>query len=262
MLIPGLMQVKEDFELLALALSSNSRVCVSDLRGMGKSMQCQPTPPSTTPPDITLLQLATDVFDIILALGWKSFILLGLGIGGTVAMHLALMLRGRDDITLQGLILVASCPMTPSRGRFFRSSLAMVQATGDNESITHHLAQEWIKTNLSSAFCKLPHMVTELVDRFMSNLRNPRIGEEQVFAMEGLNLTDQIGLVDVPTLILHGKNDAMIDSWYANVLNDMIPNSTMVLIPDAGHWVHVMAQTRLVAEIHRFMFALKLPSHL
>ena len=52
-----------------------------DLRGMGQS-----TLPDGWKRQITMLELATDVFDVVQAVGWKNFYLLGHGIGGMIAL--------------------------------------------------------------------------------------------------------------------------------------------------------------------------------
>ena len=51
--------------------------------------------------ELTVMHLATRVFDRIDELGWKEFVLCGFGVGGMVILQLALLLRGRDDMTLQ-----------------------------------------------------------------------------------------------------------------------------------------------------------------
>ncbi|KAH6568414.1 hypothetical protein BASA61_006166 [Batrachochytrium salamandrivorans] len=254
MVIPGLYQVKEDLEELGVGIARNRQVCISDPRGMGQSIQTKPFPPSTTPPEITLVQLATDVFDIILSLGWKRIILAGVGYGGTIAQHLALLLRGRDDIHLEGLVLVASAPLTPSRGSLSRETLKMLQGASNGQSVSMDKAREWITTNLSTVYCSTESQkVDRLVEEFIGRRRDARIGEEQVFSLDGINLTDQLGLLCIPTLIVHGKNDAMIDCWYATVLADLIARSSLVLLPGVGHWVHVMALSRLTEETLQFI---------
>ncbi|KAI8912387.1 Alpha/Beta hydrolase protein [Entophlyctis helioformis] len=218
---------------------------------MGGSIQCPPMPPATEPPEITLMQLATDVFDVLLALSWTQPALLGLGAGGMVAQYLALLLRGRDDVALAGLVLAGSAPMTPSRGsRLARAALELAQdrpagssvgsagmgagvaATQDADPV-----RAWIAANLTEPFCKQnPQRVAAIAGSWGSTSRSKLIGAEQVFAMDGVNLTDQLGLLAVPTLVIHGESDAMIDSSYGVMLSETIRNAHLAFIPKAGHW--------------------------
>ncbi|KAJ1550993.1 hypothetical protein HK096_003780 [Nowakowskiella sp. JEL0078] len=57
--------------------------------------------------------MAVDLFDIIDHLGIKMLHVLGFSLGGAVAQQLALLLRGRDDITLKSLVLIATFAEPP-----------------------------------------------------------------------------------------------------------------------------------------------------
>jgi pimeloyl-ACP methyl ester carboxylesterase len=65
--------------------------------------------------------------------------------------------------------------------------------------------------------------------------------------MSDFNLTDQLHLITIPTILFHGTgilyslDDKMIDSSYASIIADGIQGSQLYLVPQAGHWLHMMA---------------------
>ncbi|KAL2916253.1 Alpha/beta hydrolase domain-containing protein 11 [Polyrhizophydium stewartii] len=265
--VPDLLQVKEDLAATAAALAGDRLVCAVDLRGMGESAQCPPMPPATEPPEITLMQLATDVFDVVLHVlagnpdrpAAGRFVVMGFGLGGLVAQYLALLMRGRDDLALDKLVVVASAPMTPSRGSLVNSAMQILAsqkagmrpaAFGPDKS----LANSWVFGNLSPQFsAKHAELAARLVADLLAHNRSRNIAEEQVFAMQGVNLTDQLGLLRVPTLVIHGSQDTMIDPWYASMFSEVVGNAKVVLVDGAGHWVHIMEPDRVLCELQDFL---------
>nr|KAJ3421678.1 hypothetical protein HK105_002702 [Polyrhizophydium stewartii] len=253
---------------------------------MGESAQCPPMPPATEPPEITLMQLATDVFDVVLHVlagnpdrpAAGRFVVMGFGLGGLVAQYLALLMRGRDDLALDKLVVVASAPMTPSRGSLVNSAMQILAsqkagmrpaAFGPDKS----LANSWVFGNLSPQFsAKHAELAARLVADLLAHNRSRNIAgqsiwhqntwpaganeqhtEEQVFAMQGVNLTDQLGLLRVPTLVIHGSQDTMIDPWYASMFSEVVGNAKVVLVDGAGHWVHIMEPDRVLCELQDFL---------
>jgi pimeloyl-ACP methyl ester carboxylesterase len=145
LILPGLLDTKENWAELQQKLSQSVHVCVMDLRGTGDSSNGDIVSPAITPPDITIVQLATDAFEVILDLKWKSFFILGSCFGGMVASQLALLLNGRDDVVLKGLILVNTTPIQPTLGSsIIREISAIIQSHQANKDVTE-LVAKWLK---------------------------------------------------------------------------------------------------------------------
>src|SRR4051812_49345946 len=66
--------------------------------------------------DTTVMQMAIELFDVLLKEGIMKFHLIGFGIGGMICLQLVLLLRGRDDFECQSLGMVSACNQTPARG--------------------------------------------------------------------------------------------------------------------------------------------------
>lgn len=67
-----------------------------------------------------------------------------------------------------------------------------------------------------------------------------------------LDLTDRIGQIQHPTLIIWGENDQMLGTEDANRFASAIASSQLVWIPNAGHVPHLEQPQRTAEEILRF----------
>ena len=64
------------------------------------------------------------------------------------------------------------------------------------------------------------------------------------------NVTDRIGQIDLPALVVCGKDDTLTPPKYSEFLAEKIPSARLHLIERAGHMVMV-EQPRLVGEAIR-----------
>jgi 3-oxoadipate enol-lactonase len=66
------------------------------------------------------------------------------------------------------------------------------------------------------------------------------------------DITDRLGDITQPTLIIHGSADAAIPLWRAEQLRDTIPGARdLVVVPDAGHasnMSHPAIVNRVIAD--------------
>ncbi|KAJ3268513.1 hypothetical protein HDV01_002691 [Terramyces sp. JEL0728] len=219
-IVPGILQSAQDYRFFQQLPNS---LLLVDPRGQGKSTYTQPIPPLRVPMDLTLLQLATDVFDIILECGLKEFILVGFDLSGIACLQLSLLLRGRDDVVLKGMALVNTTPMTPSRG-MLRVSM---------ESPQQYITNSRGKGNPT----ELDHFVLR----------------EQLNCINGINLTDQLHLIKTPTLVVHGADNKMIDVSYGLMIAENIFGSDIAVSQGVGHWYHQDDSNGLIALVKSFV---------
>ncbi|KAJ3045061.1 hypothetical protein HDV00_011786 [Rhizophlyctis rosea] len=117
-LVTGLSSIKEDWGDFAETLSKQRPIVIFDNRGIGTSTLSPPLPPSRDPPPLTILQLATDTFSLLEHLSYTHFHLIGMSLGGMIALQLALLLRGRDDFHCHSLTLLCTTAKAPRRNPF------------------------------------------------------------------------------------------------------------------------------------------------
>ena len=66
------------------------------------------------------------------------------------------------------------------------------------------------------------------------------------------SLWDRLGELDMPTLLLCGALDTKFSAINAE-MHDLMPHSTLTVIPDAGHTTHVEQPERFQGEVLHFL---------
>jgi pimeloyl-ACP methyl ester carboxylesterase len=67
------------------------------------------------------------------------------------------------------------------------------------------------------------------------------------------DLRDVLPRIDMPTLLLHGDEDARAPRAVADALHASIPSSRLVVMPEVGHMSSVEAADRFIEELRRFL---------
>ncbi|KAI9100640.1 Alpha/Beta hydrolase protein [Phlyctochytrium arcticum] len=256
LLIMGLGGVKEDWGPFAQALAQDRQVCIMDNRGLGESKQSAPIPPFRDPPQLTIMQMATDAFSILCHLDWKRCHLLGASMGGMIALQLALLLRGRDDFFLQTLTLLStSCRggSSPSLNRFYRqiSEVASDAKTRDVGAKTKALFCDFMELNYTPKWC-YEHQET-LQSRLSERLPPLDIIEQQAEAIVTFDISDQVQNIQQPTLIIHGMSDQLVPFDDGQVLSEILPNAKLLALPDVGHITYEMDNGKSLSAVQSFL---------
>lgn len=194
----------DDFDQVAQEIAKDRSVCTFDYRGMGRS--------GPAIEDVTFLQIATDAFEILEELGWKQFYLLGHSFGGLVALELMLLLRGRNDFSCCGLVLLSTSAKILAHG----SLCSFVYNQLRNHSIgVNGKSFEDMDYNsrivLSQGIIKAcaPSVTGKHFDR------NIQIIEQQMYLQDALELVQILHLIsETPVLSITGVKDTVSDQNY------------------------------------------------
>lgn len=207
---------------------------------------------------VTIQGLAIDLFDNILMAGLSDFILVGCGVGGMVALQLALLLRGRDDVQLKGLCLIGSSPVSPSRG-------LLPQAMGLKSPM------DYLNSLCAPSFPKSDALLASFRAKFeLYGGSSGGILEEISDAIQEFALVEEelVLLTPIPLLLIHGEKDRMVDPSYSLLLKDYWNSKNahcqVQIIAGAGHWTHVEIPNLTSSLISNFVHgphpsALKMP---
>jgi 3-oxoadipate enol-lactonase len=186
------------------------RTLTFDPRGAGRSAK----------PDIpyTIAMLAEDTAALMCAVGMPRAHVLGLSMGGRIALELALEHR----YLVSGLVLVSTSARTlPYRAPSWR----------------------WL---LMDVLPRLP-----LLDRLDPQPMYAHDRQRQ--ASRDYDASGRLGRIDVPTLIVHGRCDHVVSLPLAVELQEQIAGSRLVTVP-GGHLAAVTHQRdRLVRLINEFV---------
>jgi pimeloyl-ACP methyl ester carboxylesterase len=196
------------------------RLIAPDLRNFGRTTS--PNPPAD------FSTYARDLIAFADALALDQFYVAGLSMGGQIALEFAAAAPGR----LLGLILCDTFAQldTPAKkaGRF---DLA---ARLDREGMSAYAVEVLPKMMCAKTIADQPEVAADLV-RMMQ--RAPATGASAALRVRAarrdyLPLLPTLGL---PTLILVGAYDEFTPVADAELMHRHIRNSTLVVIPDAGH---------------------------
>jgi pimeloyl-ACP methyl ester carboxylesterase len=56
----------------------------------------------------------------------------------------------------------------------------------------------------------------------------------------------------LPTLLIYGEDDEATPLWFGQILHELIPGSTLEVLPDAGHFVHLDRPAEVTKAIQEF----------
>ena len=190
-------------------LATRFRLIAVDNRGTGRS--AKPAGP------YSIKQMATDTSALMDRLQLGRAHLLGISLGGRIALALALAQPERVD----RLVLVA---------------------TGPRAAGARWLIRAWMP------LADLPVL--------RGRQRQPRYAMQAQFdATTGFDCTGRLGQIRAPTLIVHGRSDHLAPVALAEQMHALIPGSRLVLIR-GGHLAPLVTQRQqVVSEVSAFLAA-------
>jgi len=236
-------------------LSSHLRVIAPDLRGHGES--------TATKGIYTMELLAGDCQALLDYLNIEKVILCGLSMGGYISLAFA----RRYPERLAGLILTATRAAADTTGLSMGGYISLAFARRYPERLagliltaTRAAADTTEgKANRDRAIQEARQngvnpIIESLIPRLLSPStiqRNPQLIESLRQIMQAVSVDAIIGdlsgmkerpdsraylpEINVPTLIIHGKNDSLIPLTEVQDMNSAIPNSQLILLDNCGH---------------------------
>jgi pimeloyl-ACP methyl ester carboxylesterase len=222
------LSVRTWFHQLELLPSDGFRAIAYDHRGHGDSVLGDA--------GHSLDALAEDVRTVLLALDLHDAILVGHSMGGVAVQSFVLQYPELARQRVRGIVLVSTLAKSPfgSRSTQMKARIERVFNRVPDSTVL------WERKNLGFlaariGFGKDPHPShVELVRRMMhacaSDTRRdaPRV-------LVGLDLTDKLPTVELPTLVVGGTADVLTPPAYAEQLARLIPDSRLALLEDGGH---------------------------
>lgn len=211
------------WERQAVAFADRFRVLRYDLRGQGRT--------EATPPPYSIASLAGDLVALWDGLGVRRSHLVGLGLGSTIAMRVAIDHPERIDR------LVPSCcraRMVPDFAAMWARLTAEVE-TGGVEAIVEQTAQRWFSEDFKAAH---PETLDSVRTMVRATSRDGYLG--CVSAFVGLDLEHELERIRVPTLFVGGAEDKSGGPEdLMRGLAGKVPGAAYVPVPRAAHIANV-----------------------
>jgi len=214
----GLGSSSSDWVLQTRFFAQHYRIILIDLRAHGRSRH-----PGGR---LTIELMADDVEALLARLEIPRAHVVGLSLGGCVALALALSHPAR----VQSLILV--------------NTFARLQPAG-GRSLLRMLSRLWllllapmpvVATHVARGLFPKPEQQAYYAAAVASLSQNPKRGYlASIQALLVFDLRKRLGRIDCPTLVIAGDRDRTIPLAAKQALCRSIPGAQMRVIPDSGH---------------------------
>jgi len=244
-LLHGFTGHARSWDAFARKMSTRYRVLALDQRGHGES-QWAPAGAYGT------WEMVADVEAFVRALALDRFALLGLSMGGIVALAYA----GRKPGALDRLVIVDVAPEIAAGGLkriqsgvvrsdvFASREEAFLRAREDNPIPPPDHQRDRVDQSL---------MRTEdgrWTYRYDRALRDPKTFRQGIPADEGWRLVANIA---VPTLLVRGARSDILSEGVARRMAATIPECTLVEVPGSGHPVPLDKPDEFLAAVQTFL---------
>jgi len=221
------------------ALQEYAHVLAPDLRGFGKDDR----PLSEA---MSMEAYARDLKDLLDERGVDRVVLCGLSMGGYIALSFLAAWPER----VAGLILVNTrANADDEAGRKGREETARNAFDKGMEVIARGMLPKLLTEQTRNE-------QKEIAERIASIIAGQR-PEAVAAAARGMAIrADRVPMlpsITVPTLILTGSKDALMPLPTSQVMADAIPNSTLVVLPEAAHLSNAEAPEAFAAAIMAFL---------
>jgi pimeloyl-ACP methyl ester carboxylesterase len=203
-------------------LAERFRVVTFDNRGVGES--------DSPPGPYSIELMADDALAVLDDAGVGQVHLVGTSLGGMVAQELAL----RSPERIETLVLASTTPGGRDGYPMPQRSVELFSAFADDPSTTN--LRRIVENSLSARTVATRRELVDEIYRYRLDHRPAMDGWlAQAAAGRGFSSLSAIPRLAMPTLIIHGVDDNVVDHRNAELLSRAISDSQMVLLPNAGH---------------------------
>jgi 3-oxoadipate enol-lactonase len=221
------------FDDLASRFADKFRVLTFDQRGSGLSGK-----PHTA---YSIALLADDTAMLMEHTGFSQAHVIGVSMGGTIAQELVL----RHPAKVRSVILGCT---TPGGRKAIRIGGGAFAAAYSTRPMT---AEERGRALAEAAFTKgyieqHPDIIPAMIEARRQRPLDPAALEQRMKAVLAHDAYDRLPQITCPTLVITGKDDALVAWQNSELLAERIPGAKLVVLEAAGHcfWLEQPQQSR------------------
>jgi 3-oxoadipate enol-lactonase len=223
------------------AWAARHRLAIFDNRDVGQSSRANG--------EYEIRDMAADALALADALGFESFHLLGLSMGGTIAQELALAAPER----VRTLTLCVTFGGGGAWGRAQGEAWSRRVAAMSREE----RVEELMLLCFSEAFYEQPEQVAFLREALLAN---PHPQEAEAFARQ-LRATsrhearDRLDGLALPVHVIGAEQDLLVPVWKSRELAELIPGARLTVLEGAPHGVNIERALDFNAAVLDFIAA-------
>jgi pimeloyl-ACP methyl ester carboxylesterase len=228
-------------DVVPLLLGAGYRAIRYDQRGHGRS--------GSPPSGYRWCDHAADVEKVISALDAAPAHLVGLSKGAGIALELML----RSPEVVRSLALIA--PLVPdfALSEAVRGSFREIASAARTMGLQRAMRAHWLPHPLLASAAGIPGVRERL-----EGMVNGFPGGEYFAACRDASdrdwkVTDRLGEIGVPTLVVSGERDIPDFSAMAALLAESVPESVLEIVPECGHLVPLEAPHATAEILLRFL---------
>ena len=182
--------------------------------------------------ETSLDDLVGDCLAVVDEAGVDRFVLVGMSVGGFMAVELAL----RHPERIAGLVLMATQAdaYTAEERQTYGELLAPLDTDGP---IPEPVVEAFRPVIFGKqALAEQPELVERWTSAWRRRPARSLYGEFRSWIDKPDRLAD-LARIAVPVLVVHGEGDNGITVDHAHAMHERLPHSTLAVIPEAGHLV-------------------------
>lgn len=227
------------------ALAPRYRVIAFDNRGSGRSAQ--------PPGPYTMRQFVADTAAVLDAAGIASAHVIGVSMGGMIAQQFALAHPTR----VRSLVLMATTPGGPHSFGYdaiAENARLLDDASSIEEANTPERLSEFALQLFTPAFLQAP--AAGFAQMVGSTMQHPSTLDGlrgQMAAIVGHDVYDRLGEIRVPTLVLTGSDDTLVDARNSPLIAQRIDGAQLHEFPGLRHGFSAERPDEVNATILEFL---------
>jgi pimeloyl-ACP methyl ester carboxylesterase len=221
-------------------LAEEYRTVVFDNRGTGDSDV--PAGP------YTIAEMAGDLEAVLADAGVESAHVVGASMGGMIAQRYALDYDRAESLALLctshgGKEAVPTPPETQER-------MFGVPADADEREAIRYKMEPAMSDEFWTANDDL---IEQIVDWRLAGDAPPTGREAQAAGVAGFDASDEVGDIEIPTLLLHGTDDRVLPVENSRLLHEKLPNSELETFAGGPHLFFIEQADAVTDRLRSFL---------
>jgi pimeloyl-ACP methyl ester carboxylesterase len=215
---------------LIAPFSRTHQLVLVDFKGSGKS-------PKPRDRHYSIEDKADDIYNLIIAEDWRNLTLVGNSLGGAVALLVAVRLTEEEPERLSKLILIDSA----GDKKYVPRHLWLLRSRIGTPIMYLTPSKLAARMTLRTCYYEIAKASQEQVEAYAAPIAS-KAGRyallqtaRQCIPANADELIAKAVRIKVPTLIIWGRQDRVIPLIVGELLNQLIPNSTLRVIEECGH---------------------------